>query len=94
MSATTYSIVLHREALREIRALPKKTRPQIREAIDGLARDPRPIGAVPLKGRKGTYRIRVGDHRILYEIHATEIVVYVVGVGHRRDVYVRLLRGR
>lgn len=94
MSATTYRIVLHREAVREIRALPKKVRPRVREAIDALAHDPRPIGGAQLKGRKGTYRIRIGGYRVLYEVHATEIVVYVIGVGHRRDVYVRLLRRR
>jgi len=94
MSATTYRVVLHREAVREIRGLPKKVRPLVRDAIDELVREPRPIGAAPIKGRKGTYRIRVGDYRILYEVHATEIVVYVIGVGHRREVYVRLLRRR
>jgi mRNA interferase RelE/StbE len=94
MSATTYRIVLHREAHREILALPKRTRAQVREVIDALQSDPHPVGAVPLKGRKSAYRIRVGDYRILYEVHATEIVVYVVGVAHRREVYVRLLRRR
>ncbi len=92
MSATTYRVVLHREAVGEIRALPKKIRPLVREAIDTLAHEPRPVGAAQIKGRKGTYRIRVGDYRILYEVHATEIVVYVIGVAHRREVYVRLLR--
>ena len=94
MSATTYSIVLHREAHREILALPKKMRAQVREVIDGLQRDSRPVGAVPLKGRKGAYRIRVGDYRVLYEVHATEIIVYVIGAAHRRELYVRLLRRR
>lgn len=92
MSATTYKVVLHRDAHREILALPKKIRSQVRDVIDGLRSDPRPLGAVPLKGRKGAYRIRVSDYRILYEVHATEIVVYVIGVAHRREVYVRLLR--
>lgn len=92
MSATTYEIALHREAHREVLALPKKLRWQVRDVIDGLRSDPRPVGAVPLKGRKGAYRIRVADYRIVYEVHATEIVVYVIGVAHRREVYVRLLR--
>jgi mRNA-degrading endonuclease RelE of RelBE toxin-antitoxin system len=38
--------------------------------------------------------LRIGDYRLLYEIHATEVVIYVLGVAHRRDVYVRLLRRR
>jgi mRNA interferase RelE/StbE len=94
MSASRYKVLLHREALREIKALPKKIRERVRDVVDGLRSEPRPTGAAPLKGRKGTYRIRVGDYRVLYEIHATEIVVYVAGVAHRREVYVRLLRRR
>ena len=94
MSATTYRVVLHREAHREIKALPKKVRAQVVDLIDGLRTEPRPPGASQLKGRKGAYRVRVGNYRILYEVHATEIVVYVIGVAHRREVYVRLLRRR
>ena len=94
MSAKSYRLVLHRDAVREIRALPKKIRSQVREVLDGLAADPRPPGAVQLKGRKGAYRLRIGDYRLLYEVHATEIVVYVIGIAHRREVYVRLVRRR
>ena len=94
MSAGPYRIVLHREAVREIKALPKKIRLQITEIIDRLTDAPRPPSAVALKGRRGTYRIRVADYRLLYEVHATEIVVYVIGVAHRREVYARLLRRR
>ncbi|MFQ5351477.1 MAG: type II toxin-antitoxin system RelE/ParE family toxin [Candidatus Binatia bacterium] len=94
MSAPIYRLVLHREAVSEIRRLPKKHRATVREILDGLASEPRPPGAVPLKGRKGAYRIRTGDYRILYEVHATEVVIYVVGLAHRREVYMRLLRRR
>jgi len=94
MSAPTYRLVLHREAVGEIRRLPKKVRAAVVGILDDLANDPRPPGAVPLKGRKGAYRIRTGDYRILYEVHATEVVVYVVGVAHRREVYIRLSRRR
>ena len=94
MSAKLYRIVLHREAAAEIKALPKKVKLQVRQTIDGLVHDPRPSSAVALKGRKGAYRIRIADYRLLYEVHATEIVVYVIGVAHRREVYLRLLRRR
>jgi mRNA interferase RelE/StbE len=57
-------------------------------------RPPRPSSAERLKGRKNAFRIRVGQYRLLYEVHAWEIVVYVVGVAHRREVYLRLLRRR
>ena len=94
MSETSYRIVLHREAVREIRRLPGDVKSRIKDAVDGLAAAPVPPGARRIRGRVGAYRLRVGDYRVVYEVHATEIVVYVVGVGHRRDVYRRILRRR
>ncbi len=94
MSAKTYKVVLHRAAVGEIHALPKKTRSLVRSILDGLATEPRPPQSERLKGRRGTYRIRVGNYRVLYEVHATEIVIYVIGVAHRKEVYARLLRRR
>jgi len=66
----------------------------VKAAIDGLAADPIPLGAGRLRGRENAYRIRIGNHRIVYEVHVTEIVVYVVGVAHRREVYRRILKRR
>jgi len=94
MSKTIYELILHREAEREIRRLPGTIKPRIIKAIDGLAQEPQPPGARPLHGRKGAYRIRVADYRIVYEIHVTEVVVYIVGVAHRKEVYRRMLRRR
>jgi mRNA interferase RelE/StbE len=92
MSAKTYKLLLHREAAREIRSLPKKIRVQVESVLDGLPADPRPPQSERLKGRRGSYRIRVGNYQIVYEVHATEIIVYVIGVAHRKEVYTRLLR--
>ncbi len=94
MSAPKYRLVVHRAAVGEIESLSKKIKPKVIAAIDALAEDPRPPGAAALRGRKSAFRLRVGEYRVLYEIHATEIVVYVVAVGHRRDVYVRTVRRR
>ncbi|MBW2453958.1 MAG: type II toxin-antitoxin system RelE/ParE family toxin [Deltaproteobacteria bacterium] len=94
MSATTYRVVLHRDAVAEVRKLPNKTRERVKQAIDALAVDPRPAASTKLKGRPNAYRIRFGNYGLLYEVHATEVVVYVVGVAHRREVYRRLLRRR
>lgn len=64
---------------------------RIGRALDGLAQQPRPAGAQLLSGSTGpTWRIRVGDYRVLYEIHDDELVVLVVAAGHRREIY----RGR
>lgn len=56
------------------------------DAIRALADDPRPLGSRKLVGRD-SYRIRVGDYRVIYLMDDGEIVVTVLGVGHRREVY-------
>lgn len=56
-------------------------------AISALASDPRPPGCTQLKGGDGECRIRVGDYRVIYDIHDAEVVVLVLRVGHRREVY-------
>jgi mRNA interferase RelE/StbE len=60
---------------------------RLRDAIGGLADDPRPVGCRKMKGEESLYRIRVGEHRILYEIQDGVLVVLVVQVGHRREIY-------
>ncbi len=94
MSETLYRVVLHRDAVAEIAELPAASKERVKQAIELLRTDPRPAAATKLRGRPNAYRIRFGDYRLLYEVHATEVVVYVVGVAHRREVYKRLLRRR
>jgi mRNA interferase RelE/StbE len=55
--------------------------------IEELAAEPRPRGAVKLQGEDDLYRIRVGDYRVVYTIRDEELIVLVLRVGHRRDVY-------
>ncbi len=81
-----YSIRITRSAAKEIEVLPLKDRRRIITKIEGLSRDPRPPGCEKLSGEE-KYRLRQGDYRILYEIVDTELVVTVVRVGNRRDVY-------
>lgn len=64
----------------------KKQRQQIDSRIAKLARDPRPVGCQKLSG-ENSYRVRQGDHRIIYVIEDDLLVVTVVNVRHRRDVY-------
>ena len=83
-----YSVRLKSSAAKEIEAIePKKVRRQIVERIGQLAEDPRPPGCEKLSGRLDRYRVRQGVYRIVYHIEDRELVVYVVKVGHRRDVY-------
>jgi len=85
---TEYRIELRPAAARALRKLDPQIRPRIQGAIALLARDPRPPAARALQGRPG-FRIRVGDYRIIYTIADDVLLVVVVTIGHRRDVYER-----
>lgn len=82
----SYSIRIRRSAARELEAIPSKDRKRIARRIEGLAADPRPPGCEKLSG-EDKYRLRQGDYRILYEIVDQELVITVVRIGNRRDVY-------
>ena len=81
-----YSIELKRSAAKELADLPVKDRGRIVARIQALAEDPRPPGAEKLSGQE-RYRVRQGDYRILYEIHDQILLIVVVRIAHRRDVY-------
>ena len=82
-----YRVFIKPSAVKEIEAIAqKKTRQQIVRRIRSLAEDPRPPGSKKLSGRD-RYRIRQGAYRIVYALEADALVVYVVRVGHRKDVY-------
>jgi mRNA interferase RelE/StbE len=84
----SFELVIKRSAAKEIESIgQKKTRQRIVERIQGLADDPRPRGCEKLSGKHARYRIRQGSFRILYEIKDVELIVFVVKVADRRDVY-------
>ena len=60
---------------------------KIRDRIRLLADNPRHIGAIKLSGEENTYRSRVGDYRIIYNIYDAKVLVMVINVGHRKDIY-------
>jgi len=82
----SYSIEIKKSAAKEIAALPRNDTERIIRKIQLLADDPRPHGCRKLSGEE-KYRIRVGPYRILYQIEDEKLVIYVVKVGHRREVY-------
>jgi len=83
---TAHRIEVRPAAARSLRKLDPEMRPRIRGAIALLAQDPRPPAARALRGRPG-YRVRVGHYRIIYAVADDVLVVVVVTLGHRRDVY-------
>ena len=84
----SYSILLTKSAAKELERVPTKDRQRIVARIGALAENPRPVGVEKLSGDE-KYRLRQGDYRILYEIVDAELIVTVVRVGNRREVYRR-----
>ena len=82
-----YAVFLKPAALRELRKLPKDIRRRVAARIDALVGDPRPVGVERLQGEADLYRVRVGDYRIAYQVESKALVMLVVRIGHRRDVY-------
>ena len=85
--ARRYRVELTPKARREILALSKDVQERIDTRILALADNPRPQGSKKLGGEDGLYRIRVGDYRIVYAIRDDILVVLVVRIGHRSEVY-------
>ena len=85
----TYEVRLAPAAVRQLRTLDPPGRRRVQAAIDLLAENPRPPGARQLVGGAGEWRVRTSDFRIIYDIRDEELLVLVVKVGHRRDVYER-----
>jgi mRNA interferase RelE/StbE len=83
----TYRVELTARAERELDALPDRIFRQVRRRIDALAIDPRPRGSRQLEGSVGLWRVRSGDFRIIYQIQEKRLLVLVVRIGHRREVY-------
>jgi mRNA interferase RelE/StbE len=89
-----YQVQLTSRAQRDLRALDRAVQRRIAAAIDGLAANPRPPGVEKLSGEGDLYRVRVGEYRVVCSIEAERLVVLVILIGHRSDVYERLKRRR
>lgn len=82
-----YKLLIKASAAKELQAIRnKRDRQRIVKRIQSLENNPRPHGSQKLSGRE-RYRIRQGQYRIVYAIENDELVVYVVKIGHRKDVY-------
>ena len=80
-----YSLIIEKQALKYIKRLDRPSAKRIRDAIDQIAQDPY-IGEL-LTNHTAQYKYRVGSYRILYDIYETQLVVCVIKIGPRGDVY-------
>jgi mRNA interferase RelE/StbE len=83
----TYRIELRPAAVRDLARVEKPWRLKIARKIDSLTLNPRPPGVEKLAGQDNRYRVRCGNYRIIYEMYDQELLVLVVRLGHRREVY-------
>ena len=81
-----YKVLIKKSAAKELEAVPRKDREKLITKIRNLANNPRPPGSEKLAG-DDKYRIRQGVYRVLYEVDDTTVMVTVVRIAHRREVY-------
>lgn len=82
-----YEIVILSPAVHALKKIPNPDKERIRQRIRALAENPRPAGIKKILGDEDLYRIRSGDYRIVYQIEDNVLLVLVVRVAHRKDVY-------
>jgi mRNA interferase RelE/StbE len=85
----TYRVSLAPSAARELRKFDPDVRRRIQAALELLAAEPRPPAATRLVGGSGAWRVRTGNYRIVYEINDDRLLILVLRMAHRREVYDR-----
>ena len=83
----SYQIRWKRSASKELKTLPKNTVRRILDAVEDLSSTPYPRGVIKLAGSQHTYRLRTGNYRVIYTVESDVLIIEIVRVGHRRDVY-------
>lgn len=85
----SFEIFWKQSAVKELRKLPREIIAKVHAAVAMLANEPHPQNSKKLKGVENSFRIRVGDYRVVYGVFADRLLVEVVRVGHRRQIYRR-----
>ena len=83
----SYKVELTRSAEKDLRRIDKRYISRILAVVESLEEESRPVGCTKLSGSDRTYRIRIGSYRVIYEIENDRLVVLVIKIGHRKDVY-------
>jgi len=82
-----YTITWRKSTKKDFRKIPEEDAREILETVEALAVNPFPNASTKLLGTLDVHRIRVGKYRVIYEVHGIELVIEVIRVGHRKDVY-------
>ena len=82
-----YAVILTAQAEKDLKKLPRIVLERIANSLRALQENPRPMGVKKLQGEKDAYRVRAGDYRIVYRIVDQEVLVVVIKIAHRREVY-------
>jgi len=86
-----YSVEFRPAVLKSLKRLPKKDLRRVKKRIDNLSHNLPDPATTKMKGNNSFHKIRSGDYRIIYEIHNDHLIILIVKIGHRKDVYKRLL---
>lgn len=81
-----YSLIIEQKARKTLKKLQPLIRSKINQSIYGLKSNPRPFGYKKLKN-SDYYRIRIGDYRVIYSIKELDITIFIIYIGHRKDIY-------
>lgn len=82
-----YEIEFAPRAIKDLSSIPRKDQLRIHDKIDALAAAPRPSGVKKLHGEYNLYRIRVGNWRIIYQIEDKKVLILILKIGHRKEIY-------
>jgi mRNA interferase RelE/StbE len=83
----SYTIQFKPAALRQLEKLPRNLQKRIASKIEALRDEPFPSGCKKLFGEPDTWRVRIGNYRAIYRVHRKVLLILVITIGHRRDVY-------
>jgi mRNA interferase RelE/StbE len=88
----SYKIEFSRKAERQFKDLTNQIQKRLKPKIDALAQNPRPRGVKKLEGEDELYRIRVGNYRVIYQVRDDVLIVLVVSLGDRKEIYKRRIK--
>jgi mRNA interferase RelE/StbE len=85
-----YKIEWKQSAKKELKKLKKAVIPRIIKAVESLSINPHPTGSRKLQGSEHLYRVRLGDYRIVYSVENKILLIEIIRIGHRKDIYRKL----